>query len=632
MDDKEKKAYLDQYKKEKEKGVPFFPDIILKDAIVSILVFIILASLAYFIGVPMEARANPADVTYTPRPEWYFLFLFQLLKYFPGKLEVIGVIIIPSLVILLMFLLPFIDKSPKRFFLNRPLASIIGLFAVVGVVSLTILAVKESPPPQTATVVDQAADLYAKNCSNCHGQSITVPPGTDLHNLIASGGHSGMPAWGADLSTYEIDQLAGFILSPKGSAIYTTECGTCHKQMVLAAGDPIELQKVLNEGTTYPPHNGLNVPVWKDKLSDDAMNALQNFLAAPDGERLFAENCSGCHGQGISFTGTESQLRNIILKGGQHISMPAWGQTLSQNDLDILASYVVDPASNFSGKILFDKHCTACHGNKVPKVPDIATAEKIISTGGPHVSMPVWGNVLTKEQLDALVQYAMSSSKGLTPEIGAKLFSDNCAACHGKYGQGGPNPLNPVDSIISISSNDFLSTRDDITIRNIIEKGQPDFGMPSFGSNFGGSLNDDQLDALVAYIRSWEKNPPPSIPTTTPSPTLVPPTSTPIGNGLGTVTPQSNPSFSNDIFPIFQSNCLACHNQQMSLGGWDSSSYDSIMTTGQNGPVIIPGDASSSLLVKKITGVEALMPPSGKMQDSLIQLIIDWINAGALNN
>ena len=114
MNDQEKKAYLEKYKKAKEKGVPFFPDIIFKDAVVSLIVFLILVALAYFVGAPVEERANPNDTSYTPRPEWYFLFLFQLLKYFPGNLEVIGAMILPGLFIVLLLVLPFIDKSSKR--------------------------------------------------------------------------------------------------------------------------------------------------------------------------------------------------------------------------------------------------------------------------------------------------------------------------------------------------------------------------------------------------------------------------------------------------------------------------------------------------------------------------------------
>ncbi|HEY6072441.1 MAG TPA: hypothetical protein VIV15_03385, partial [Anaerolineales bacterium] len=102
MNEEEKKAYLERYKKDKEKGVPFFPDIIFKDVVVSLLIFLILVALAYFVGAPTEARADPNDTTYTPRPEWYFLFLFQLLKYFPGKLEVLGVMVIPGLFILML--------------------------------------------------------------------------------------------------------------------------------------------------------------------------------------------------------------------------------------------------------------------------------------------------------------------------------------------------------------------------------------------------------------------------------------------------------------------------------------------------------------------------------------------------
>ncbi len=113
MNEQEKKESLERYQEAKKKGVPFFPDIIFSDAMVSFGIFLLLIALAYFIGAPLEARANPADTTYTPRPEWYFLFLFQLLKYFPGKLEVVGVIIIPTLVILVLFSAAIPGSKPR---------------------------------------------------------------------------------------------------------------------------------------------------------------------------------------------------------------------------------------------------------------------------------------------------------------------------------------------------------------------------------------------------------------------------------------------------------------------------------------------------------------------------------------
>src|SRR4030043_2395614 len=116
MNEQEKQEYLEKYHEEKETGVPFFPHIVFKDVIVSVIIFILLIGLAYFIGAPLEERANPADTSYTPRPEWYFLFLFQLLKYFPGKFEVVGVVVIPAIAILVLFFLPILDRSIKRHF------------------------------------------------------------------------------------------------------------------------------------------------------------------------------------------------------------------------------------------------------------------------------------------------------------------------------------------------------------------------------------------------------------------------------------------------------------------------------------------------------------------------------------
>ena len=151
--------------------------------------------------------------------------------------------------------------------------------------------------------------------------------------------------------------------------------------------------------------------------------------------------------------------------------MPAWKGTLSESDLDTLASYVADPGSEPSGEALFGQHCAACHGDRVPPVPDKDSAAKIISSGGSHMTMPVWGNILTAEQLDALVQYTFEASKGGGTGIGAALFSENCSACHGQFGEGGPNPALAGDIIPPISSAEYLKTRDDITIRNIISQG-----------------------------------------------------------------------------------------------------------------------------------------------------------------
>jgi len=625
MNEQEKKSYLQKYKEAKEKGVPFFPDIIFKDAIIALVVFLILVALAYFIGAPVEARANPNDTTYTPRPEWYFLFLFQLLKYFPGKLEFIGAMLLPGLFILLLLILPFIDKSPKRHFRNRPWYSLAALIVVFGIGLLTVLSVIEAPPPQEAVVVDRAAALYTENCAGCHGSAIDVQPETDLYKIIASGNHEGMPAWGGDLSTDEIDLLVGFILSPNGSQLYNQQCATCHEQALLAVGNPLEIKRVLDLGLDYPNHQDVRVPKWSETLSLDEQNALINFLAAPDGQRLFTVNCSGCHGQGVAFTGSEEELRDLIATGGQHQEMPGWKGTLSEADLNTLAAYVADPASEPGGAVLFGQHCTACHGDRVPTAPDVETARVIIATGGPHVEMPIWGKILTPEALDALVTYTFEASRGSGAATGASLFAEYCSACHGQFGEGGINPALAGDIILPISSAEYLKTRNDATLRLIISQGQPTYGMSAFGEAYGGPLSDDQIAAIVAFLRSWESNPPvselPEYPTSQP---VAPTQPTPSGSEV---------SFSGQVLPLLQSRCQVCHNEQSALGGWDAHAFNEIMTTGKNAPVVIPGDITNSILAQRVTGTKgSVMPPSGMLSEQEIQIILDWISASAPDN
>ena len=177
MNEEQKKLYKDKYSQEKQKGVKFWPDIIYKDLVISLAFFIVLVILATWVGVTQEPKADPSDSTYIPRPEWYFLFLFQLLKYFPGSLEWLGTTIIPIIAILALFLLPFFDRSPRRYWKGRPWAISIMSVMVVGIILLTVLAAVTTPPQEVTgtiagTISEQilaGQDLYSVNCTECHG-------------------------------------------------------------------------------------------------------------------------------------------------------------------------------------------------------------------------------------------------------------------------------------------------------------------------------------------------------------------------------------------------------------------------------------------------------------------------------
>ncbi|MGD8553911.1 MAG: c-type cytochrome, partial [Anaerolineales bacterium] len=390
----------------------------------------------------------------------------------------------------------------------------------------------------------------------------------------------------------------------------------------------------------------------------------------------------------------------VISQGGLHLTMPPWRGQLSDTELDLLARFVVDPSTVPEGPDLFAVSCASCHGQRIPSAPDVDSARETIASGGAHETMPVWGEVLTPEQLEALVNYTLAAAEGAPAELAQQLYAQNCASCHGDFGEGGPNPARPGDVIAPISSEEYLQARDDDTLRAIIAQGQQSFGMPPYGSSYGGPLDDDEIDTLVAFMRAWEANPPVDLPpevALTPAPLeasavyaavcaqchgqagegLIGPslndptfqsdrTDQQISDAItfgrdatvmiawdGLLTPDQIeqlvafirqlsleepategevPSFTADIVPILQAECVSCHG---TLGDWDGTSYLAVMTTGDNAPVVIPGDAEGSLLAQKLIGTHTqgtIMPPAGMLPQTQIQVFLDWIAAGAPDN
>ena len=124
---------------EMKTGKPFFPDQVFEDVVGMFILFVVLACAALFAEVPLEKVADPTNANYDPRPEWYFLFLFQLLKYFQGPFEIIGTFIIPTVGMLLLLFLPFLDRSERKVLWKRPIALTVTTVSVVAIVGLTIL-------------------------------------------------------------------------------------------------------------------------------------------------------------------------------------------------------------------------------------------------------------------------------------------------------------------------------------------------------------------------------------------------------------------------------------------------------------------------------------------------------------
>ena len=364
MNDHDKQFIQNRYQEEKEHGVKFYPDIIYKDAIVSFAIFILLVSLAVFVGVAQEPPADPSDTSYVPRPEWYFLFLFEMLKFFPGAIEFVGTAIIPGLAVLLLFLLPFIDRRIQRHPRSRPVATLTMSAVVVGIVALTVRAVITTPP-QPETV------------------------------------------------------------------------GATYKEQVAA------------------------------------------------GQKLYEEQCAKCHGQ----TGEGGEVKDV---------------------------------------------------------------------------------------------------EGL----------------EGTY-------------LKAINSDDYLFTRTDETTYNVVDYGQPGLGMPAFGLANGGQLNNQQINAVVVFVRSWDSR-------------IVVEEET---GAAAALAPGEIPDYERHVAPLFKRRCSACHREGSAKNNYVMGSYQSVMTSGDHAPDVVGGDLNSNLI--RMINREKIeaggpMPPTKALAPQEIDIITRWVQAGAL--
>ena len=258
----------------------FYPQQAFKDTAAIYVAFVILFVMAAAVRVPLERLADPTDTTYVPRPDWYFLFLFQTLKFFDGPLAVVGSVILPSFAILALLLVPFVDRGQVMRVTRRTAAIGVVLLAGLGWTSLTVAAVATTPKPDNTAAIDYGAPtdwiglspqelaglgyFRRENCASCHnldgGKQAAAKVGPDLANLpikktaawmiehfkhpAAMVPGSSMPS--IQLSDAQLNALAAFLLklTPRnaetlaqapdfaveaGLLFQAKNCGSCHQ-------------------------------------------------------------------------------------------------------------------------------------------------------------------------------------------------------------------------------------------------------------------------------------------------------------------------------------------------------------------------------------------------------------------
>jgi menaquinol-cytochrome c reductase cytochrome b/c subunit len=259
-----------RYKQDvEERGKPFYPFAMFHDTVMSLVVVTVIVGLAcvwYFTGDPDEAgedgtgwlgviyehKADPGTTSFVPRPDWYFYFLFYLLRIFKWPESVVlGTVGIPTIALVLLLALPFLDRRTERRLLRRPVA-VVGVLltaAAMGVLTYKGATAEEPSAIEATALVDEwieannlpedarpGAELVASSCLSCHtysGSGASNLGAPDLTDIGAQGGkdaayferyvanprefgNSVMPVYGDSLSDENLRLIAEFLVASKG--------------------------------------------------------------------------------------------------------------------------------------------------------------------------------------------------------------------------------------------------------------------------------------------------------------------------------------------------------------------------------------------------------------------------------
>jgi mono/diheme cytochrome c family protein len=191
MNQREKEEYLREYAILKSKGKPFFPYAVAKDSVMMMVVMAVIITMSIVLGAELGPKADPTTTTYVPRPEWYFFFLFEVLRVIkPPVLVPFATIGVPTICMIMLFLLPFIDRGPERRPERRPIATIAGILVIIAMGYLTYMGASAGSPNSIDMVVPanlEKGKLVAaqSGCLACHkiGENGNDGPGPHLSDI-----------------------------------------------------------------------------------------------------------------------------------------------------------------------------------------------------------------------------------------------------------------------------------------------------------------------------------------------------------------------------------------------------------------------------------------------------------------
>jgi ubiquinol-cytochrome c reductase cytochrome b subunit/menaquinol-cytochrome c reductase cytochrome b/c subunit len=189
MNKREKEEYLREYTLLKSQGKPFFPYAVAKDSLMAVVVMITIIALSIVLGAELGPKVDATTTTYVPRPEWYFYFLFEVLRVIkPPSLVPLAAIGVPTIAMILLFLLPFYDRGPERRPERRPIAMATAFFTIASMAFLTYEGAIAGSPNNIDTLKSYEAGrqvVAQSGCLACHkiAENGNTGPGPELTQI-----------------------------------------------------------------------------------------------------------------------------------------------------------------------------------------------------------------------------------------------------------------------------------------------------------------------------------------------------------------------------------------------------------------------------------------------------------------
>jgi mono/diheme cytochrome c family protein len=327
MNDDIKKNINERYERELNQGERFWPDSIFKDLIVSLGIFIVLILLATFIGVAPEPKADPADTSYLPRPEWYFLFLFKFLALYGqipiiGKIEWLATVLVPSVGIGILTLLPLLDTSPYRHYSRRIFALTVMGTVVLDIILLTVMA--------SLPVAPNAAELAASTTLQAIG-GLWIPAAVLLllvgmylfrRDIYHESTRRSLPIW---------ITVAGSLAMVAMTVVVSARAAAYPKPEEVEVASKLE-DRIVAGQDLYSVH-------CVECHGDDGSVAVIEGVEGLEGEEITPINS-----RDVLYTITDSAMYEVIAYGRPNAGMTPFGKTyggeLSKSEIDHIITFM----------------------------------------------------------------------------------------------------------------------------------------------------------------------------------------------------------------------------------------------------------------------------------------------------